>query len=93
MFRSTVLCILFVTVVFVLERETMAQGSYKCSENSTFNPCGTLCEPSCGNPYPDTVLCSLIPCVPAFGGCRCNDGYVRDSNTTQCITFNQCPPP
>ncbi|XP_017881580.1 cysteine-rich venom protein 1-like [Ceratina calcarata] len=91
MFRSTVLCILFVTVIFVLQRETVAQGSPLCPVNTSYQLCGTMCEPTCDNPHPNPEFCPSLECTRFTAACRCLKGYVRDMNSNQCIELSECP--
>ncbi|OQR68987.1 Hemocytin-like [Tropilaelaps mercedesae] len=56
--------------------------------NEVFSQCVTPCEPTCKNLKPDPAGCSYGLCKP---GCTCVEGYVRDHETGQCISRNDCP--
>uniref|UniRef100_A0A0K0DJK4 TIL domain-containing protein n=1 Tax=Angiostrongylus cantonensis TaxID=6313 RepID=A0A0K0DJK4_ANGCA len=44
----------------------------QCDENEVFDACGSPCEPSCWDPFPQTCT---FQCVI---GCRCRNGFLRD---------------
>ncbi|KAH0551909.1 hypothetical protein KQX54_002878 [Cotesia glomerata] len=54
-----------------------------CSKHEEMNNCGSLCEPSCSNQFPD---CGSGPSVPPscgprpMRGCRCQSGFFRKDN-------------
>ena len=52
--------------------------------NSSYNSCGSACEPICGKVTP--LFCAEN-CV---AGCFCKDGFIKDS-TGVCIPIEKCP--
>ncbi|XP_076758607.1 chymotrypsin inhibitor-like isoform X2 [Xylocopa sonorina] len=81
-----VLCVLFVTVFAVFDRTEADQ----CPENSNWYICGTMCEPTCENPNPNPEFCPGIECTKLTGGCRCDKGFVRNTNTNACVPLSEC---
>ncbi|CAL2042395.1 unnamed protein product [Caenorhabditis brenneri] len=62
-----------------------SQSPQRCNANEVFRSCGTACEPTCNNQNPQ--MCTL-QCISNV--CQCNTGFVRDSNTRQCVRPSQC---
>jgi len=59
----------------------------ECGANEFFSMCGphTICTRSCDHLH-------IVHCPPSCtAGCFCNNGFVRDPETWQCITVDQCP--
>ncbi|KAK0166088.1 hypothetical protein PV328_004536 [Microctonus aethiopoides] len=60
-----------------------------CNENENLSMCGKMCEPTCDNQKPSTLLCPHIVCTSFTQGCRCNNGYYRH-NTGTCLLPKNC---
>uniref|UniRef100_A0A0N5BKS8 TIL domain-containing protein n=1 Tax=Strongyloides papillosus TaxID=174720 RepID=A0A0N5BKS8_STREA len=59
----------------------------KCSENEHFTKCGTTCPLTCSNYYKKPQRCTK----DCFVGCECDEGFVRNEETNECVTPIQCP--
>ncbi|XP_043248001.1 chymotrypsin inhibitor-like [Colletes gigas] len=62
-----------------------------CPVNELWQRCGRLCEPSCANPNP--THCPRIECTVYTAACRCQNGYVRQdesSSSSPCISPADC---
>ncbi|CCD65652.2 TIL domain-containing protein [Caenorhabditis elegans] len=56
----------------------------RCPEDEVFQTCGTLCQPTCDDPYPTS--CEHDRCIRNV--CRCLPGLVRNSGT--CTSLDEC---
>jgi len=76
---------------YVLNRENgygcvLRESCGQCEdENSTFLECGTACPRTCANPNPQ--FCTFN-CVSE---CQCNDGFVLNEDTEECVRLDECP--
>ncbi|CAL7938504.1 unnamed protein product [Xylocopa violacea] len=85
--RTGVLCVLLVAMLAVFA----SAETESCPANESWYICGTLCEPTCDDPKPNPMLCPGIECTASFtGGCRCNQGFVRNTNNNQCVPLSEC---
>uniref|UniRef100_A0A0N5BQ16 TIL domain-containing protein n=1 Tax=Strongyloides papillosus TaxID=174720 RepID=A0A0N5BQ16_STREA len=57
-----------------------------CPKNEHFDECGTACPITCNNYYNQPKVCTM-QCVI---GCVCNEGYIRDKQTNQCVLPIHC---
>ncbi|XP_053597699.1 cysteine-rich venom protein 6 [Microplitis demolitor] len=57
-----------------------------CGQNESFDECGRTCEPSCNYRRP---ACDVV--CEGEGGCRCNRGTYRNSDTDSCVPASECP--
>ncbi|XP_044593006.1 chymotrypsin inhibitor-like [Cotesia glomerata] len=70
-------------LLFVFLAITYVNCAKGCSKHEEMNNCGSLCEPSCSNQFPD---CGSGPSVPPscgprpMRGCRCQSGFFRKDN-------------
>ncbi|XP_076677606.1 chymotrypsin inhibitor-like [Andrena cerasifolii] len=92
MSRYTIVLLgLFAVVVAVYAEidDGSRRGIGRCHEdNESWNICGTRCEPTCSRPVPP--LCVNIPCtIKTTAGCRCDVGYVRDTDGS-CVLRRDC---
>ncbi|GLV33940.1 Calcium-independent receptor for alpha-latrotoxin [Carabus blaptoides fortunei] len=53
-----------------------------------FASCGANCEATCKHRRPGFMCSLLSPCQPGY---ICEQGYVRDENTGQCVLPSKCP--
>ncbi|XP_076295211.1 chymotrypsin inhibitor-like [Lasioglossum baleicum] len=80
--------LLLLAALYVASAEVVGP---ECPENAEWNLCGELCAPTCDLPHPNTRLCPHIVCTKFTAGCRCNKGYVRDSEGSgKCILEKDC---
>ncbi|KJH50180.1 trypsin Inhibitor like cysteine rich domain protein [Dictyocaulus viviparus] len=76
-----VICLVAIATVYAQYTPT---NTRPCAENEQRAQCGTACEPTCTNSNP---VCTR-QCIPNV--CRCQQGYVRNSNN-RCILQRNCP--
>ena len=58
----------------------------RCGTNEVWKECGSACPPTCQDPaFP---FACLAVCVPE---CQCQDGYVRDKTSGDCVLKENCP--
>jgi hypothetical protein len=81
---APIFCVLFIFVVFVHSEEYP-----KCPENEVFDSCYSQCETNCGGPTGKCTADLEAECVP---GCRCAEGFARNSITGKCGSGSECPP-
>uniref|UniRef100_A0A0N5CAQ9 TIL domain-containing protein n=1 Tax=Strongyloides papillosus TaxID=174720 RepID=A0A0N5CAQ9_STREA len=58
-----------------------------CLENEHFTRCGTTCPSTCSNYYKKPQKCTK----DCFVGCECDEGFVRNEETNECVTPKKCP--
>ncbi|XP_077290881.1 serine protease inhibitor swm-1-like isoform X1 [Arctopsyche grandis] len=58
----------------------------ECGDNEHYTDCGTACPQTCEN-YKRPPMPCISVCVP---GCFCNQGFVRNTNTGQCVPPSSC---
>ncbi|CAK9824626.1 hypothetical protein ANTRET_LOCUS2764 [Anthophora retusa] len=61
----------------------------ECPVNEIYSLCGTMCEPTCGDPKPNPMLCPGIECTTFTAGCRCQKNYVRN-DSGNCVLLTEC---
>ncbi|XP_017889703.1 chymotrypsin inhibitor-like [Ceratina calcarata] len=86
MFRSVVAFAFFAAMLVASEMETTAQEGVACPVNELWSPCARACEPTCIKPQQCYAKCR----ADSPGGCRCQDGYVRNPNSDQCVLLGEC---
>ncbi|RWS23625.1 scavenger receptor cysteine-rich protein-like protein [Leptotrombidium deliense] len=69
----------------VLSKFRRLETEIGCKENEEYTHCGTACPDTCQN-YKNKHRICTYECVI---GCKCKDGYVRNSNG-KCLHPNQC---
>ncbi|KAI1732562.1 trypsin inhibitor like cysteine rich domain-containing protein [Ditylenchus destructor] len=74
-----------VYLVLVCSQSSAQNATRKpCDRNEEFRPCGTSCEPTCGNQLPEFCTEQCILDV-----CQCASGFVRHQNGS-CVALIQC---
>ncbi|XP_043275258.1 zonadhesin-like [Venturia canescens] len=58
-----------------------------CGVNEQLGNCGRMCEKTCSNS--SLAQCAATSC--AGSGCQCENGYVRNEATDQCVKPSKCP--
>lgn len=92
--RVMVILLALVAVTYVASSSLVSSGP-TCSQNETYDVCGTLCEPSCVFPNVKLSGCGST-CKPVHTeGCRCKPGYLRDEyakspNLRICLLPKDC---
>ncbi|KAL2720174.1 chymotrypsin inhibitor-like [Vespula squamosa] len=79
---SKKLVILALLVAMIYCTFAFPQGS-ACGPNQIFDTCGSACQPSCKNPFPDVCV---LKCVI---GCRCEDGFIENADGN-CVLTQDC---
>lgn len=79
--------VLFVVQTALANHSTDTDNSICVESNEEFKTCGSACPATCENMGDRNLICNR-QCVH---GCFCKDGFVRDSNTNQCVLPQECP--
>ncbi|KAK0079067.1 hypothetical protein PV325_001781 [Microctonus aethiopoides] len=78
--------ILFALCLFYIYADALT--IIDCGPNADPAPCGSSCESTCKDPR--IKMCKVNPDTCPTE-CRCQEGFVRNERTDQCIPPNQCP--
>ncbi|XP_057335891.1 chymotrypsin inhibitor-like [Microplitis mediator] len=81
---------IFFLMLTIITADKEIDNIHVCGSNEKSDLCGHMCEPTCANPHPNPNFCPGLQCTELTRQCRCEHGYLRDSNKN-CVDPKDCP--